>query len=179
MLYEHDAPLTEDFAGWYEYLFVSPKVLTQFNVSSLPIRPTAELTVTVTAATGQPVGIGMIVLGDLVNLVGDLADFGGTEYGATAEPVSYSYIKTDDFGETTIVRRSAATSMTAKIVLPAKNADDALRLIQDVLDVPVAWIALPGNPKYKGLNVFGLGSARVAYENFSIARIDLTVKGMI
>lgn len=179
VLYEHEGPLTEDPAGWYEYLFVAPKVLTQFNVSGLPIRPSAELTVTVTAATGQPVGIGMLVLGDLVSLVGDLADFGGTEYGATAEPVSYSYIKTDDFGETTIVRRSAATSMTAKIVLPAKNADDALRLIQDVLDVPVAWIALPGNPKYKGLNVFGLGSARVAYENYSIARIDLTVKGMI
>lgn len=179
VLYEHEGPLTEDPAGWYEYLFVAPQVLTQFNVSSLPIRPTAELTVTVTAATGQPVGIGMLVLGDLVNLVGDLADFGGTEYGATAEPVSYSYIKTDDFGNTTIVRRSAATSMTAKIVLPAKNADDALLLIQDVLDVPVAWIALPNNPKYKGLSVFGLGSARVAYESYSIARIDLTVKGMI
>ena len=179
VLYEHQGPLTEDAIGWYEYLFIAPKLLTQFTASNLPIRPTAELTITVTAATGQPVGIGMIVVGDLVNLVGDLADFGGTEYGATAEPVSYSYIKTDDFGNTTIVRRSAATSMSAKITLPANNADNALQLIQDVLDVPVAWIALTGNTKFKGLSVFGLGSARLSYDGPAVSRIDLTVKGMI
>lgn len=179
VLYEHQGPLTEDSSGWYEYLFIAPKVLTQFTASNLPIRPTAELTITVTSATGQPVGIGMIVVGDLVNLVGDLAAFGGTEYGATAEPVSYSYVKTDDFGNTTIVRRSAATSMSAKITLPANNADNALRLIQDVLDVPVAWIALTGNTKFKGLSVFGLGSARLSYDGPAVSRIDLTVKGMI
>ncbi len=178
-IYSQSGPLFDDPAGWYEYLFIPPSPITKLSRSNLPIRPDAELTITVSAASGQPVGTGMIVLGDLVDLVGDLSEFGGTEYGAQAEPVTFSHIKTDEFGETTIVRRSAATSMTAKIVLPAKNADDALRLIQDVLDVPVAWIALPNNPKYKGLNVFGLGSARVAYENFSIARIDLTVKGMI
>ncbi len=178
-IYSQSGPLFDDPAGWYEYLFIQPSPITKLSRSNLPIRPDAELTITVSAASGQPVGIGMIVLGDLVDLVGDLSEFGGTEYGAQAEPVTFSYIKTDDFGETTIVRRSAATSMSAKIVLPAKNADDALRLIQDVLDVPVAWIALPGNPKYKVLNVFGLGSARVSYENYSMARIDLTVKGMI
>ena len=147
-------------------------------MSGLPIRPAAELTIIVTAATGQPVGVGMIALGDLVSLVGDLAEFGGTEHGSLAEPVTFSYIKTDEFGNTTIVRRHKSTNMTARIVVPTRNADEALRLIQDVLDVPVAWISTT-KPGYAGLNVFGLGSARVTYENADLTRIDLNVKGMI
>jgi hypothetical protein len=140
-IYSFASPLFEGPAGWYEYLFVAPKPITKLVKSGLPIRPTAELTINVTAATGQPVGIGMIALGDLVSLVGDLAEFGGTEHGSLAEPVTFSYIKTDEFGNTTIVRRHKSTNMTARIVVPTRNADEALRLIQDVLDVPVAWIS--------------------------------------
>jgi hypothetical protein len=120
----------------------------------------------------------MLLVGDVVDLVGDLAAFGGTEYGATAEPISYSYIGTDEFGQTTIVRRHKATSMSARIVLPHKNADEALRLIQSVLDVPVGWIASDA-PGYTGLNVFGLGSARLEYDSAFTANINLTVKGLI
>lgn len=177
-IYSYSTDLYEPPAGWYEYLFLPPRPITKLFLKQLPIRPNAELTIHITSGAGQSVGIGMIALGDLVTLVGDLAPFGGVEYGASAEPVTYSYIKTDDFGNTTIVRRHKSTGVNAKIVLPERNADEALRLIQEVLDVPVAWIAT-GKPSYSGLNVFGLGSARVSYEAPGLARIDLTVKGMI
>lgn len=177
-IYSDSGSLYEPPAGWYEYLFSAQKLITKLFRPELPIRPTAELTVAIAAATGQPVGIGMIVVGNLTDLVGDTAEFGGTEYGSTAEPVTYSYIKTDEFGNTTIVRRHKATSMTAKVVLPRANADEALRQIEEVLDVPVAWIAT-AKPGYSGLNVFGLGSARLAYQSAVVAEIDLTVKGMI
>ncbi len=177
VIYHHDAPLAEDPIGWYEYLFRAPRAITQFAATNLPIRPDAELTVRVSAAEGQPVALGLVALGDLVDLVGDLPDQGGTEYGATAEPTTYSYIKTDDFGTTTIVRRHRATGMTASVLLPRQYADEALRQIQQVLDVPVAWIATDA-PGYTGLNVFGLGSGRLVYESAN-ARLQLTVKGMI
>ena len=178
-IYSYSGALFDDPAGWYEYLFIAPTPVTKLARSNLPIRPEAELTITVTAATGQPVGIGMIVVGDLVDLVGDLAEFGGTEYGSMAEPVTYSYIKTDEFGNTTIVRRHRSTNMAANIVLPSERTDEALRQIQEVLDVPVAWIAKPNRSGFQGLNVFGLGSARVTYESPGLSRIDLNVKGMI
>lgn len=177
-IHSHASELTEPPAGWYEYLFVAPKVITKLVLSNLPIRPTAEITITLTAASGQPVALGMVVLGDLVNLVGDLARFGGTEHGSMAEPVTYSYIKTDEFGNTTIVRRHRSTNMTARIALPTEQADEALRLIQGVLDVPVAWIGTT-RPGYAGLNVFGLGSARVTYQSATVSSVDLNVKGMI
>jgi len=178
-IYSYSGALVEDPAGWYEYLFIASTPINKFARSNLPIRPEAELTITVSAASGQPVGIGMIAVGDLVDLIGDLAEFGGTEYGSMAEPVTFSYIRTDEFGNTTIVRRHRSTNMNAKIVLPAERTDEALRLIQDVLDVPVAWIAKPNRSGFGGLNVFGLGSARVTYDTPGLSRIDLQVKGMI
>lgn len=178
VLYDETSSLYQGAAGWYEYLFVPPRVITKILATDLPISPTAELTVTVIAAAGQPVALGMIVVGDYRPLIGDDADFGGTEHGASAEPVTYSYIGTDDFGNTKIVRRHKATSMRASVLLPRANADAALEKIQDVLDVPVAWVAVDA-PGYSGLNVFGLGSARVLYVGHTMASIEINVKGLI
>jgi hypothetical protein len=170
--------LFESAPNWYEYFFVEQKSLAKLVISELPIRPNATMTITVSAATGAAVGVGMIVPGDYQSLMGDSSGFGGTNYGASAEPVTYSYINTDEYGKTTIVRRHAATSMRATITLPRAQADAALAILQQVLDVPVAYVATDAN-NYAGLNVFGLGSARVSYDSFNIANIDINVKGMI
>jgi len=165
-------------ASWYSYLFLPPKTVDRMIFSDIPLSPEAEVTVTVSGTAGQQVGLGMLVVGDLRPLIGDVASWGGTEQGASAEPVTYSYIKTADDGTTQIVRRHAATGLRASISMPRESADAALAAIQSVLDVPCGWIATEV-PGYDGLNVFGLGSARVTYVSFATASVDLTVKGMI
>lgn len=164
----------EEPVGWYEYLFAPAKPKDRMIFTGIPIRPLAVVTVTVTGADNA---LGMLVVGDYVALTGDGA-FGGTQYGASAEPITFSYIKTEDDGTTKIVRRNAATSLRARVVLPAGETDQALRRIRDVLDVPVAWVAADA-VNYDGLNVFGLGSATVSYESPTHSQIDITVKGMI
>jgi hypothetical protein len=177
-IYSKTGFLTQDPFGWYEYLFAATSRIEKLVLTNLPIRPTAEITITVTAATGQPVGIGMIVLGDFVPLVGDAAEWGGVQYGATAEPVTYSYINTDEYGTTTIVRRHAATNMRCTVAMPRQFADAALQRLQSVLDQPVACIATTSQG-YDGLNVFGLiSTSPVSYDSFNIASIDITVKGL-
>lgn len=177
-IYSRTGYLTQDPQGWYEYLFVAQPAVDKLVLQNLPIRPTAEITITITAATGQPVGIGMIVVGDFVPIVGDTAEWGGVQYGATAEPVTYSYINTDEYGNTTIVRRHAATNMRATVMLPRKYADAALQRLQSVLDQPVACIATTSTG-YDGLNVFGLiSTAPVSYDSFGTASIDINVKGL-
>lgn len=177
-IYDRAGFLTQDPQNWYEYLFVAQPAVDKLVLHNLPIRPTAEITITITAATGQPVGIGMIVVGDFVPLVGDGAEFGGVQYGATAEPVTYSYINTDEYGTTTIVRRHAATNMRCTVMLPRRYADDALKRLQSVLDQPVACIATTSTG-YDGLNVFGLiSTAPVSYDSFGTASIDINVKGL-
>ncbi len=168
--------LSEDPAGWYEYLFSALKPTTKIILSDLPIRPTAELTITLTAATGEAVGVGMIVCGDYISLAGT-GGWGGTQYGASAEPVTYSYIKTADDGTTSIVKRHSATNLRCVVTMPRDQADAVLQSVQSVLDVPVAWVATSA-ANYAGLTTFGIGSAQMGYDSFGQANLTITVKGL-
>jgi len=177
VIFTRTQSLSEPPLGWYEYLFSPLKPINRVILKDLPIRPAPELTVTITTATGQPVGLGMLNVGDFISLTGE-GDFGGTQYGASAEPVSNSFIKVNPDGTTTLVRRASATSMRATVMLPRDQADQALLRIQSVLDVPVSWIATDV-VGYAGLNVFGLGSASVSYDGFSHASLNISIKGLI
>ena len=176
VIFSQSGQLSEAPLNWYEYLFGTPKPISKLIFSDLPIRPQAELTLTISAATGEPVGVGMIVCGDYVSLVGS-GDWGGTQYGASAEPVTYSYIKTNDDGTTTIVKRHSATNLRCTVSMPRDQADAVLQSLQDVLDVPVAWVATNA-PGYLGLTTFGIGSAQMAYDSFGVANLTITVKGL-
>lgn len=179
VLFTQSGYLYEEPLDWWEYYFVTPGLRNKIICTGIAIAPSAELTVTVTAPTGEAVGIGMIVAGDLVDLVGDSSDWGGTQYGSSAEPVTYSYINTADDGTTTIVRRHAATNLRCRVVLPKTQADQAVIKLQRVLDVPVAWIATDAQG-FDGLTAFGLGqSSAVSYDGPNHASIDLSVKGLI
>jgi len=135
--------------------------------------------ITVAAASGIPVGIGMIIAGDFRQLIGDIGARGGTEYGVSVEPITSSYINTAADGTVTIVRRPKATDMHANVTLDVANANRALQIVQQVLDVPVAWIAANDLADYRGLNVFGIGSAKMYHNNPATADLEINVKGII
>ena len=174
VVYHRAGHTTADPAGWFEYLFDRQEIKRKLIFTNIPIRLGAELTITL---TGASVSLGLLVIGDFVELANG-AQWGGTLAGATAEPVSYSYIKTEDDGTTRIKRRNAATGMRATVMLPRRQADQALDLIQSLLDVPAAWVATTA-PGFDGLSVFGLGSATVSYDSTVHATINLNVKGLI
>lgn len=177
VIFEQSDFLLEPPLGWYEYLFSPTRPLDRVVATDIPLSPSAELTITVTAALGQPVGIGMIVVGDFVPLMSE-GDWGGTLQGASAEPVTYSYIAVGEDGTTTIKRRHKATNLRCQVAMPRTNADYAVSLVQQVLDVPVAWVATRQRG-YAGLNVFGIGSGAMRYDSFGHGIFDINVKGLI
>ena len=177
VIYSKSGFLYADPVGWYEYLFGSLKITNKLVFTGIPIRPASEITLTITAATGQPVGLGMLITGDYVSLAG-AGSWGGAQYGASAEPVTYSYIKTLDDGTTQIVKRHSATNLRVSIAMPREEADAVLQSVQNVLDVPVAWISTDAQG-YAGLTTFGIGSGSMKYDSFNIANFDITVKGLI
>lgn len=177
-IYSHSQSLLEPPLGWYSYLFSPRRIISKLVLHDLPIRPTAELTITVTAAAGQPVGIGMINVGDMQPLISGTASWGGIKYGASAEPVTYSYIKTNDDGTMQIVRRHKATNLRVSVMMPREAADAAVAAMQEVLDVPVSWIGTHSSG-YDSLNVFGLGSGSLSYDSYGHAIFNITVKGFI
>jgi len=177
-IYSYTGDLYEPVQDWYEWLFSPYKQLTTLTLTNILPFPEAEVTVTVTATGGASVGIGLICVGDLRPLLADALSFGGTQYGAKVEPVDYSYIKTDEYGETTIVKRRAATDLNVTVVMPRTSADYAVGIMQEVLATPAAWIATDA-AGYAALSVFGLGSGSVEYSSFGHATAQITVKGLI
>ncbi len=178
VIYTANGSLKTHAKSWHGYLFGARTDVTRLIFKGIPIHPTAEFTVTIAAGSGATRALGMIVLGTYRSLAG-AGEWGGTQYGATAEPVTYSYIQTDEDGTTTIVRRHAATNLNCEVMLPASQADQAVEALQSVLDVPCAWIATDV-AGHAGLNTFGLASSSpVSYDSYGAATINLNIKGLI
>jgi hypothetical protein len=160
----------------WDYCFGAARQRDRVVIDGLPPYPAAELTLTISGATGADVAIGMINLGDLRPLI--LADWGGTLYGAGVSPKTYSYIKTAEDGTVSIRRRHSGTDMSIDVIVPHEDADAALASLQEVLDVPCSVIAT-GASGYDSYNVFGLPSARRTAGNSRHSTFNIQVKGMI
>lgn len=158
----------------YDYYFGPIKVLNKLLINNLVAYADPEITITLSAPTGITVKCGMIAVGDLRSI----SDSMGTQFGATAKPVTYSYISTDAFGVTKIVKRSSATDLDIRVQCDQSETDSALQTLQDVLDVPAAWIG-SDEVGYSGLSVFGLASGSVVYDGPTHSVISIQVKGFI
>lgn len=175
VIWQRSGTLKRHGKGWYNYLFGTRQQIRRLVFFNLPIRPAAEITITISGAGSSQRAIGLIALGKLRPLMGMV---GGTEAGATAEPVSYSYIKTAEDGTTTIVRRHSGTNLKCRVFIDQSQADNAVNILQDVLDIPVAWIATE-TEGYAGLSTFGMASSTPVQYQTPHAYIDINVRGLI
>jgi hypothetical protein len=173
--------LDQDFYApcpdWYEWLFSPYQNLQKVILRDITPYDTMEYTITMTAGVGNPVGIGMCVIGDMRPLIASL-EFGGTQYGTSVQPIDYSYIKTNEYGDTQIVRRRATTDLRAKVILPQGDADYAISLLQDVLATPVSFVSVDAQG-YDAANVFGLVSGSLTYQSHAHSEIEINVKGLV
>lgn len=177
VLYTSATDLYAQATGLYELLFSPLRQISRVVLKNLPISPTAEVTIVVSGASGAAVGIGMINIGDYRPLVSN-GIWGGTQYGASADPKSYSYIKYFDDGTVQIQRRGATTDLSCEVVMPASDAAAAIDLVQSVLDVPVSCVATDVEG-FDYLNVFGLISGSLSAAGPTHASFNFSVKGMI
>lgn len=176
-----EGSLFEDPEGWFEYLFLPQRGVDRLVFTGIPFMPNPSFRITLSAPDGVA-AVGTILLGELVDLMPALTDHGaqgGVQYGATAEPVSYSYIKTEEDGSTRIVRRHSATNLRCNAVLPFQDADRAVGILHGLLDRPSAWI--PSRAAgHSALTVYGLlASAPVSYDANSFVTVDFDVRGLI
>lgn len=160
---------------WYDYAFGIIKQRDSVGVTGITPYPDAELTITITAGSGVPVGVALIAIGDRRPLMGD-AEWGGVQKGVSAEPVNYSRIKTDEFGTTTIKKGRSVTDLRFTVVMPLDVADYFLANVQDVLSTPCALIVTDAQG-YDGLNGFGLVSGSMSYGD--VATFNGYQKGLI
>ena len=176
VIWQRSGTLKRHDRGWYNYLFGRRTQVRKLVFFGLPMRPAAEITVTISSTGANQRAVGMIAMGKLRPLMGALP--GGTEVGASAEPVSYSYIKQNEDGTTKIVRRHSGTNLKCRVFIQQSQADNAVNILQDVLDIPVAWIATE-TEGYAGLSTFGIASSTPVQYQTPHAYIDINVRGLI
>jgi hypothetical protein len=171
VIYEYGGPLEGSApADYYEYFFEPFKPQTQFIASGIDPYNNAEMTLTLTKGSGN-VKVGMLA-------IGDLRPMGAPLRGASVEPVDYSYISTDAFGNTTVKKRNNATGLSISAKMDIEDANSVLDTVKQVLGTPVVVVGSTVS-MYEALTVFGLVSARQQYDDFGMPTINITVKGLI
>jgi hypothetical protein len=171
IIYEYHGPLEGSApADYYEYFFEPFKPQTRFSATG--IDPYADMTLELTlTATGGTARLGMLA-------IGDMRPIGVPLSGASVEPVDYSYVSTDAFGNTVVRKRNNATGLTISAKMDIADANSALDTIKEILGTPVVVVGSQVT-MYEALTVFGLVSARLVYEDFGEPTINITVKGLI
>lgn len=177
IIYGWAGDMYEQAFGLFEYLYMPLRQITKRLAFDLAMAPDAELTIRITASNSGSCEIGMVVCGFWETLIGT-GEFGGVEYGASAEIKTYSYIKTNEDGSTTIVPRASATNINCSVVIDAEQANKAVDLLTQVAARPVA-IVLSGLPRYDYLNTVGLISGTATADTWRTAKLQITGKGFI
>lgn len=170
-VYSYGAPLEGTApVDYYEYFFEPFKPQTQFIATGIEPYASARVRITLTKATGLA-RVGMLALGDLKPL-------GVPQRGASVEPVDYSYVSTDPFGNTVVKRRNSATSMSVQARMDIDDANTVLDAVKDLLGVPVVVMGSRA-AGYEAMTVFGLLSGRLQYDNYGQPALNISVKGLI
>lgn len=171
VIYSYTGNLEASTPGdYYEYFFDRFMPQTDFLASGIDAYTDMQITITITKVTGN-VKCGVLA-------VGDLKPLGLTQYGAKAKPKTYSYIKIDEFGNNTIIKRKTAKDMSASSYVKLEEANYVLDTITELLGTPCVWIGTEVS-QYSGLRVFGLGSAELSYDQPEVAMLSLNVQGLI
>lgn len=174
---EYDGDLWDQAQGLYELLFMPLANRTQHLMQNLPLYPDAEVHITISAGSGAPVQVALITIGHWDTLVGS-GEWGGVEYEAEVDVKTYSYLKRNDDGTVTRLRRGAADNGRYPIIIPASEANHAKSLLHKVQGRPVAIIA-SGMPMYEYLNGFGDVSGVITASGPNHARINLRIEGAV
>lgn len=158
---------------WYMYFFEPFTYLDQVILTDLPPYNNGRLTMTLSGPSGSDVKIGELIYGTYYIL-------GSTEHGATAGIIDYSRKETDEFGNTTFVRRAFSKRMTARFMMDNYALTKAQKILSDIRATPAIFIAAEDEVTYAPLTVYGFYrdfSIDVAYPTKSYCSIE--IEGLI
>lgn len=154
---------------WYEYFFNGFIPRTDYIASGITPYSQAEVTLVFTGAGN--VSCGVIAFGDLKNI-------GNTQYGAKANPRSYSTVKVNTDGTQSIVKRRSGNDMTATCFIDLSEANSVYAVLLELMDSPAFWIGTDIS-EYNGLRSWGIGKGTISYDYPSAALVSVEVTGLI
>ena len=156
---------------WYTYFFNPFVQLGEVVLTDLPPYGDGEITMTLTAGTGNPVAVGEMLWGTVYELGEE-----GMEQGATVGIIDYSRKDTDnETGKTTFTRRAFSKRMSGQFLLNNGQLNAVQRVLADLRAVPSVFIGSEA-ADYTPLIVYGFYrdfSIDIAYPTKSWCRIEV------
>lgn len=171
IVYENSAGLSGAIiTNWSDYFFLDPLVKrTQIIFSGLPAYVNSYITIELTNSSGLPVSVGQTVSGDLAVL-------GQTQYGVSAGIVDYSIKETDEFGNTTFVKRAFSKRMQADFFLNNSQLNRVHSYLSSVRATPAVWVG-SNDPRFEeAVIIYGFYrefSLSIAYPQNSLYNIEI------
>jgi hypothetical protein len=168
LLWEKVSNLDSDnILSWYDYFYLDPEsTLAQYIYFDIPTTANSHISFTVTGPT--------ISLGEFV--FGRKKTIGLTQYGVRAGIVDYSKKTTDDFGNTTLVKRSYSKKLTCDVMVENANINKTQNLLYNLRAEPVVWIASPMDIYSEPLIVYGFYkdfSTTISYPSYAMCSIEV------
>ena len=175
VVYTATQSLLGEVYDWYQYFFYDTDIRrTQAIFIDLPLNYTDTYTqIVITGEASSTVTAGTFTFGKIV-------DIGKTEYGASAGIIDYSTKQTNEFGETTFVRRAYSKRLGARVLLNNAELNRIQNRLYELRAVPALWFA-SANPNFEeALVVFGYYrdfSIDISYPNYSYCSLE--IEGLI
>jgi len=173
VLYTSKQSLGGEVFDWYEYFFFD--IETQRNQAIFTgIPPNFINTYTRLRIESQGlVSVGICTFGRSLTI-------GNSEYGFTSGITDYSVKQTDEFGQTTFVRRAFSKRMSGRVLVNNADLNRVQRTLYDLRAVPSLWFAAENPNLEEALVVFGYYKdfqTDVSYQNYSYCSLD--IEGLI
>lgn len=174
IIYQSEQSLQGDIViDWYQYFFFD--YLSQRTQAIFSGVPTEFLTAHLTF---RLFGVGQLRVGSVI--FGKAVDIGSTQYGVSSGIIDYSRKETDEFGNTTFVRRNFSKKLNAAVMVNNFNLNRVQRLLYDIRSIPTLWIA-SDDPSYEeACVVYGFYrdfESVISYPTMSLC--NLQIEGLI
>ena len=153
---------------WYAYFFEPIIRKDQLAITDLP--PYANASIEVTINANADAKIGALVMGQF-------ADLGLSQHGASLSIVDYSTKTTDAQGRVTITDGPYADKMEVDVVLDTSQIGNANSTLSSLRTTPAVWIAEDNNDD---LVIYGYyREFDIILSNPTISRLSLEIEGLV
>lgn len=170
IVYDETIDLTsaDNVNDLYDYFFAPIVRQTDVFISGLPPYFGPQVNISIANAEGDA------KCGKLV--MGSLRETGMTQEGAEFGIIDHSRVETDDFGNTTIVRRSFRKRVNLDVMVEAANVDEVGRLLAERRATPTVFV---GSTRYGQTLVDGIPREwRVSIESYPLSRLTIDIEGL-
>jgi hypothetical protein len=138
--------------------------------TDIPNYANGQLHITITGINGGIAKCGVIAVG-LSRYLGDL------QWQPTAGIIDYSSKITDDFGNTTLVKRAFSKKLSCVLQVESAIIDEVYRILTAIRSEPLAWY---GSELYETTIVFGFyKDFSVVIDGYSHSTCNLEIEGLI